>query len=645
MSYFDNTYKFLLDGVQVYPLIPNEFKLDWEKEEGSYYFRRKLNSDIKLTGSTYNGIYESSISVKFNLVIQKKVSDLWEDFYTGFFYKTDCKFDHDYKILTVKPTAADGWGDIQKVLNNEYNIAAAAVPNTPFLYKIRPILQIIWPVQVDDGAGGVLDLGYNRITNVVGTAVYDEVLEADVVPANLASYGFRENTINVVMKVYTRYLHNNAGLSPSAARLTNDISKTAPYFKYTSDIDVSSYISIGNYQTPSPTDLGKVRHVYATSLLCTPGTYYLDVQTLNTDLVRPVVRESWSCFSAWWRVSTTLYGIEMNVIALTGHEFTVSAYRIHDVLQYLLEQETDILHSNTADYSEFLYNGPDPIGEEDYELFFAPKSNVVNAFYTKAARKAPVKLIDILEMLKSAFRLYWHIEKNDTGEDILRLEHISWYENGGIYGDQSVSLDMISSIDKRTGKSLSFRQNKFTYLKANMPQRYEFTWDRDASKYFTGNPIVVIDEYVEDGVVIKEDNGQFMPDFDTTIANIETSLDGFMFVNCELDGSDYVIKSDNIQVTPTQSLPVQNGSLSYVNLHPLYHRYGLPALNVSINEEQTTALSIIRNKQQGVNFAYQNVEIDPLKLITTELGSGQIDKMSLNLVSNKFEITLNHDTE
>lgn len=648
MAYFENTYRFLLDGAQVYPIISDEFNIAWEKEEGSFYFRRQLSSDIKLFGADYINIRDSDIATQFGFIIQKNEGDTWVNYYNGFFFKTDCEFDEDENILTVKPRNNDGWDDVKKVINNEYNLADLAVPTTSFIYKIRPVLQIIYPTVVDDGAGGTLKLGYNRITNVVGTGVYDEVLDQDVTPNDLVDFGFRENIIFNVHRIYTRYLHNNEGLSPSEARRSDDISKTAPYFKYTTDINVSTYIIVGNYQIPAASKYGRVRNVFTDPppLLCDPDWYYRDVQDLNTDKVLPVTQESWNCPSVWWRVDAALYAIEMNVIAFSGHEIEVSdGYRLSDVIQYLLNRETFVLFEDTIEYSEFLYSPFDPIAGEAYDLFLTPKSNIVNAFHTKAARKAPIRLKDVLDLLSSAFRLYWHLEINEAGNKILRIEHISWYERGGSYGEQSLSLDATTTQDQRNGLPLSYKQNKFSYAKSKMPQRYEFGWDRDASLLFTGFPIKVLDNYIEDGLVEKEQRGLFMPDFDTLIANVDTDLDGFMFFDCEIVDSEYKVKFTDAQTTPTQTLSIQNANINYSYLHPKYHRYGLPSENIKINEEETTALSITRTKQQEFEFAYANITIDPLKLIRTGLGAGQVETMSLNLVSNKFKIVLNHDTE
>lgn len=101
------------------------------------------------------------------------------------------------------------------------------------------------------------------------------------------------------------------------------------------------------------------------------------------------------------------------------------------------------------------------------------------------------------------------------------------------------------------------------------------------------------------------------------------------FVQYSNDGLDYEI---------------QNGYLSWIYLQPTYYPYDLPARRVKINNSETYAYGIDRKKKQTVTYPSID-DPDPMKLIKTSIGSGQIDKISITLHSRSNKVTLKYDTE
>jgi hypothetical protein len=88
---------------------------------------------------------------------------------------------------------------------------------------------------------------------------------------------------------------------------------------------------------------------------------------------------------------------------------------------------------------------------------------------------------------------------------------------------------------------------------------------------------------------------------------------------------------------------MQNGYLSWINIHPSYYIDDMPAYSLKINDVLTSANSIQRNKIQVVEFPAGNIDVN--KLIKTSLGNGVIDKISLNLSSRIAKATLRYETE
>lgn len=90
---------------------------------------------------------------------------------------------------------------------------------------------------------------------------------------------------------------------------------------------------------------------------------------------------------------------------------------------------------------------------------------------------------------------------------------------------------------------------------------------------------------------------------------------------------------------------LQNGYLAMIDLQPTYMVDDLPAKKVRINGQETIARGITRNKTQEISFPVGLNDPDPLKLIKTQLGSGDISKISVYLSSRTAKATLKYDTE
>lgn len=94
-------------------------------------------------------------------------------------------------------------------------------------------------------------------------------------------------------------------------------------------------------------------------------------------------------------------------------------------------------------------------------------------------------------------------------------------------------------------------------------------------------------------------------------------------------------------------LTVQNGYLSWLYLHDNFWAYDLPGKKIVINgieSPQRYADGIIRTQKQIVKYPSVD-DPDPMKLVKTDLGDGQIQKISVNLSSGMNEIELRYDTE
>lgn len=95
----------------------------------------------------------------------------------------------------------------------------------------------------------------------------------------------------------------------------------------------------------------------------------------------------------------------------------------------------------------------------------------------------------------------------------------------------------------------------------------------------------------------------------------------------------------------TTDYRLQNGYLSMIFLQPNYWLYDMPANQLKVNKRATIAKGIKREKKQNITIPVGYEEIDTNKLIKTELGEGEIEKISINLSSRIAKINLAYDTE
>lgn len=118
---------------------------------------------------------------------------------------------------------------------------------------------------------------------------------------------------------------------------------------------------------------------------------------------------------------------------------------------------------------------------------------------------------------------------------------------------------------------------------------------------------------------------------------IETTINSLMidnkfelpFLSRNVDGADLLL---------------QNGLCSWIYLHPNFWADNLPAKHITMNGEETYVTAISRGRKQTISYP-SDTDPDPMKLIKTAIGYGQIEKISVNLSSRMNKITLKYDTE
>ena len=157
----DLSIKLKINGVytqnDVHPVFGDDIKINISREENQIFKREKIEGTFKFVNKDIDLIYECSIFTKFTLEIYR------EDVFVGSanFIRTDCEFNLDDKICSVKLTTKDIYEKILNGYDNKYNLVKLAPQRESVTLTKRAVLQFYVR-------------GENVVTNVVGGVHYEQ---------------------------------------------------------------------------------------------------------------------------------------------------------------------------------------------------------------------------------------------------------------------------------------------------------------------------------------------------------------------------------------------------------------------------------------------------------------------------------------
>ena len=387
---------------------------------------------------------------------------------------------------------------------------------------------------------------------------------------------------------------------------------------------------ISNNFSDTPTEWG----------LADNGKYFAPPYSIYGQTFYPIARSTWRYASLWFG----FYLMDWLLEEKARKVYTLrDAFPVASCISVLLNQiAPGITHAATAEYSQFLYSGNNPISGLNFRLLVSQKTNIINGEYQQPAQKAPTTLQQFTNMLRDCFKCYWFIEDGK-----FKIEHIQYFRNGGSYsGGAILSHDLTKELNLRNGKPWAFNTSEYSFDKVDLPERYQFEWMDDVTAAFEGLPIQVISKYVTPGKVEEINISNFTSDIDMMLLNPgNMSSDGFALFAAvpPTSGSQWILPFTKQTVNGVEYY-LQNGYLAFINLQSPYWMYDLPARRVSINGSEVYAYGIERKKKQTFSFP-ANDDPNPMQLIKTYIGNGQIDKLSVNLCSRSIKTTLKYDTE
>ena len=729
-------YRFFLqigeDGTKqtVCPNYKDDLTLDYELETNQRFYRAKLSGKINFVRADYDIINNAPFDSEFFLYIEK--SDDWgqtyNQYYKAKFMKTDCTFNDDDKLVTVKPETTDQYDDVLAGLEKEYNLIELA-PQIEFLtIRKRPLIQIYVPgdsivscflggtnweqdantttdqnaliqtyhfalcnilkeIQITSHGSPAVISGLYTGRMVTGASannfegklypelnvnyyIYISQQRIDGLPFGAVAVEIRKLSNDTAMFRYTKATTSPFDTlefdltavegSGATGTMHADMKSYNIYARYLCDVekidDLNTYplpaddivdnnrnyrraigyaidvAFISNNFSDTPTEWG----------LADNGKYFAPPYSIYGQTFYPIARSTWRYASLWFG----FYLMDWILEEKARKAYTLrDAFTLSSCINVLLKEfAPGITHEATPEYSQFLYNTNNPISGQSFKLLISQKSNIINGEYKTPAQKAPITLQQIMTMLRDIYKCYWYIEDGK-----FKIEQVSWFRNGGSYGyNPIIDYDLTQLENVRNGKKIAFATSEYSFDKVDMPERYQFEWMDDVTTPFEGLPIEITSKYVTAGKIEEINISNFTSDIDLMLLNPGAiSSDGFaLFAAVTPSGGGQLELPFTRQTVDSVEYFLQNGYLAFINIQPTYWVYDMPARNFKINNSQYYALGgLERKKKQTLNFPAGTTDPNPMQLVKTYIGNGQVDKLSVNLCSRNIKATLKYDTE
>ena len=444
-------------------------------------------------------------------------------------------------------------------------------------------------------------------------------------PVARTSNRFRLDSQLIMARLLTvgTTVDNYGGASVASIALPSSDITAQTLYKRAAPVSLPAALLIKNYaETTTPTEWG-IKDVSA-------GEYFVRPNPA-AELALPISRNSWQLASYWFTYDDEVRAMED---ANFSDAVIKDNYLLADVIKALLAG-TGITHEANFNYSSIMYGGA--VKGFTWHPVLTPKTNFLIGDYDTPAKKAEATLKDVLDMLRTAFKCFWFIDSTDR----LRIEHISFFENGGSYAGPQIGLDTTNTIQSRNGKSWAYNTNNFSFDGSEIPERLEFSWMDEQTLSFTGRPIVSVGADIEEGLVKKEQVSLFSTDFDFSLYNREDmNKEGFMLSLCtRTDAFNYVVPLVEVSNVAKGKKVLQNGWAAMEFLQNLLFVYSAATDVLFMNETNVNAVTVAKTKKQTISIP-SPASFNEFALVKTGLGDGVIEEASLNLSSGMLVLNL-----
>lgn len=432
--------------------------------------------------------------------------------------------------------------------------------------------------------------------------------------------------------IYARILMDNPSPATPMGNIrvlteNNDICSYNMNYRYTMPVDIGGLVDkiVVSYEVQDePTKWG----------VDGDGKYFVQPAPQSSgDNVIPIGWNLWISMSFWFNSTEGI----ATIIDIYDSQWDLNdAYPLWSVIQVLLEKiDSEITFDGTSAYSQFLYGTISSsviFGWVKNLLYITPITNVKRTYYNHAARKGKLTLESIFEMLRSTCQLYWFIDSQKR----LRIEHITWFKNGGTYAQANPLIDLTAIKSPMSGESWGFAQNTIGFNKSALIKRYEFAWNDKTSDVFDGYPIDIHNRFLNGGKTNKASVGHFVSDIDLVMSSPDAiSDDIFALIGVDLNKRCVIVSAGNFGMDfVAPYFKMQNPYLSFYYLEMAYWTYDLGGNDATISGFKTYAgedgvlrvYDTKRAKTQSVRFPITPSNIGKEGLIKTAIDNGEWTK-------------------
>lgn len=410
---------------------------------------------------------------------------------------------------------------------------------------------------------------------------------------------------------------------------SNDIVNNNRNYRYCLEWDTLN-VKQSNRLSDTPTKWGRADG----------GKYFLPPDDTTPWL--PIGQSTWVNTSIWVEsVNSSYYDTK------ASKEYTIKdAYPLASVINALLSKiAPTVIFDEVAGNSQFFYDDYVASGVGSVfngsRPFITPKSNTLLGEYQEPARKAPITLKAVFDMLAKVYGCYWCIDDDNN----LVIEHTEWFKNGGSYSSSpSVGYDLTRLQNEPNEKKWAFGTSTYQFDKMEMASRYQYEWMDEVSDLFKGRPIGILSAFVQQNKVEEVSIANFSSDIDLMLLAPEKfSKDGFALLqaNAVTGGYELPMYTYNEGVAEYR---LQNYKVSMKFLQPNCLIFDMPSWSISLDGVATTAGDIQHLKKQTISFPVGEYDPNTLSLVRTYLGYGQFDKVSVNLSSRTGKATIKYKT-
>ncbi len=605
-------------------------KISYTPDSNNVYFRIKLNGTLSFSNEpsfyTYDAIYSMGDCDIANIIIKEDEIERFR----GYFYKRDCKFNEDRCVVSVEPRPIDKYTYVSKIADKEFNILAPSgvYPNLLNWHIAEVINNIDYEYVTITENNKFIDIYYENSVWSYYNAAIDKYFDLEGrSPITISAYdGLNLNEGWTVIETTAAYIEGS----------DRRFNVTTKYAR-----EIRTFV--------------RPNHILSTS---PPNIPEEDGWVLIPDSSKYVGQTQ---YDVWGRrvqgVDSTKYQWNTRSKYNLNTKCTVSLvievktyYRqcilLNDVFMYILKYVDIPLTFK----SEFFTSRENPISGKDLSsLGLLQKTLAADPNATDLPTKGLITLNKLLTTMANLFQVYPSINSNNE----FVLEHISYYNNNLSYSNsKQVGIDLVQYPCKSIGYA-----NKYSFA-TNIPIRETFAFSDASDIDFIGCDISY-ENCLQEGDTEQHIVDMFSTQADNVfLSSISDQDPNFMLfqMSGEIYGeSKYVVQLANgssMTVTVTgfrkvlsdtgklSGVAKPNAHLSWANLHDSYWKENRYLPSGLMNEVETQFTQRRSKLQEGVKFS--NSTFDPLKLIRTKLGDGEVTEAEYSFKDKVYTVKLKY---